>query len=194
MEALRCEQGCGYELVDERYAYCIDPLTFDSADGYSDFEENLSLLRLFCGENGARRAGDPCVTEEDCRPVAADDASRLACEESAGTCAPAPRPEAPPELGASCGLVPTDLWVPGEGVTSTGACDTCHFQLDEGADCVRQACTVHCLYDEDCPSGFSCVCVVEPQGYSNRWYHGRVCSRGPGRDTAAGRTAWLSCP
>jgi hypothetical protein len=105
-------------------------------------------------------------------------------------CAPSTRPATPLEFGQDCGLVQHsqspathDRLVPGI------ACELCHTRFDPDENCLRQACTMRCHYDEDCPDGTVCLCMVQ---YG--MYVGRFCARALDRFTLDGRTAWLNCP
>lgn len=51
-------------------------------------------LTLFC-EEGGRRVGDRCGSDEQCVPQAEGMPGRLRCDRDAGVCAPSPRPTVP---------------------------------------------------------------------------------------------------
>jgi hypothetical protein len=84
-------------------------------------------------------------------------------------------------------------WGSTHDVLAEGAtCDLCHVDWDPSNGCWRQACTMACTFDEDCPEGAVCLCP--PAGTYDVAYPGSFCARVAGRETAADRTAWLSCP
>ena len=168
-----CLKGCGSPDVDPRYAACLGVYDAITPPAHSDYEP------LLCSEGSPKREGDACDGDEACRPSATAD--RLKCESSTKQCAVAPRPTAPLGYGRRCGLAPGDVsssaWI------ATGkTCATCQVRVD--IPCVLQACTTTCVFDEDCPTGSSCVCVPG----------GSICIATTDRTTDEGLTAWLACP
>jgi hypothetical protein len=152
------------------------------------------LLGLYCPRGVAKEAGAPCEDDDDCRP-AADGLSRLSCD-AAGThtCVDGPRPEAPADYGASCGLGPEAVsTLNGEMAITWARCPVCQVARAPGS-CLRQGCTTTCTFDEDCPEGSVCLCPDELEclrgyGVSAPGY----CAAATGRDTPEQRAAGLRC-
>ena len=116
-----------------------------------------------CKENAPKAEGDPCQTDNDCRPVPAvisdDSAERVS---SMRPCDWRVRDRKAPVVadwlalcthsivdslrGSTTGLMP--LTDPG---CSGGVC----MAAGEGA-CVRQGCTKPCRSDDECPAGSQC--------------------------------------
>lgn len=180
-----CEGGtCS---MDPRYSQCR------YVGGSMWLETFEHLTPLFCPENWPRVAGDHCETHADCRPVAEGTVPRLRCDADSSTCVAEPRPEAPAGFGESCGLAPEDhSWLQRDGVetlVSGVMCDVCHAVWNEADGCWRQACTLSCQFDEDCPEGTLCLC---PDLLHE--IHGQFCAAATDRDSSAGRSAGLACP
>jgi hypothetical protein len=170
-------------VPDRRYASCLQRIGTPTAPctGFDDCEH----LRLYCPEGTAKSPGAPCDSDAECRP-AANGASRLRCDLALvpPTCVEEPRPAAPSDYGASCGLTAESVsWINVETVVSLGSCPLCQVMRTE--TCLRQACTQSCTFDEDCPSGSVCLCggwgspVI---GY---------CAAATDRETDEGRAAGL---
>lgn len=175
--------GAACAAPDPRYRLCVDNLQ-RRVPCLGDCEQ----LRLLCAvEGAAKTAGAACHDDLDCRP-AAEGVVRLRCD--GNTCVDDVRPAPPADYGARCGL-PDDYEASlvGEGAISTTAasCDVCQVARAAGG-CLRQACTLRCTYDEDCPAGSICLCsdVLEVGNY---------CAAATDRDTPEGRAAGLAaCP
>lgn len=180
-DVLTCTAGCGTSMwqVDSRYAYCLQSMRLDVSP--------LAMVRLLCAEGAPHVSGDPCLTDDDCRPAAASVTGGLSCDVRSGTCTDVSRPAAPPEFGASCGLMPSDVPTdPDDRVVAGKTCSYCH--VVRGTDCVEQACTMPCEYDEDCPDGAVCLCETTGRGALQQF-----CAKVTTREGSE-RTAWLSCP
>jgi len=176
--AYTCEAECGYP--EPRYS---------NANSHMESELPDHLLRLYCAEGRPKAAGAPCTADQDCRPAGGDPAPRLVCE--SGTCVETERPVIE-GLGRGCGL---DLLpLPSQGRYETQlrqgrTCDLCLTNADQD-DCLRQACTARCEFDEDCPDNFSCV-LHGPEDY------GGAVEQFCVEVTGDARYAWtdgLSCP
>jgi hypothetical protein len=182
-----CERNCG-PGPDHRYAYCLD-------DAYLGVfaDDRDSLLRLLCEEGAPKHFADRCFSDDDCRPVAEGEAPRLYCNLNVYACVPTTRPATPLGFGGDCGITTADLAYPQHPIEDSlyyrGTCELCHLRYDPLEGCVRQACTMPCHYDEDCPEGTVCLCVVRGGEYRERF-----CAGATARTTVAGRTAWLTCP
>jgi hypothetical protein len=181
---MHCASGHCDGTPDPRYAACL-PLLGTPIDPTFDTSARAALLPLYCAEGAPKHAGDSCTTDANCRPAASDVAGALHCDTAAGTCVEQARPPAPPHYGESCGL--TSVASNTEVVTGT-SCGLCHVAADADAGCVRQACTMPCHFDEDCPDGSVCLCATR-----NTTSVLQFCARVTDRTSAAGRTAWLSC-
>jgi hypothetical protein len=128
--------------------------------------------------------GDACQDDLDCRP-AAEGVARLRCEQD--KCVDDARPAPPAEYGQSCGLPDDYLGTfVGEGAieTTAASCSTCQIQRSEDGACLRQACSVRCTYDEDCPAGSICLC--------SELGVGSYCAAATDRTTPEGRAAGLA--
>lgn len=165
---------------DPRYATCGATSPQIPLWGF-DFD---IYYRVHCA-GIARRAGDLCSSDNDCRPSAGD--ARLRCALPAGRCVQTPRPKAPPGYGQSCGLT---SWNNQEVVWDFPRrrrdLPLCHVARDgyEPNACVRQGLTMLCVLDEDCPVGSICLCETYPLP---------VCARATDRTSYEGRTAGLRC-
>ena len=179
-----CSTGAVYECAgscstpDSRYSACFSPAT---TNGWSDLAAFSHLYPIFC-EDEMRRVGDPCSSDGDCRPSL--DGVRLVCGED-DSCSGAPRPSAPDLYGQQCGLdseqVPQNS---NDSVTEGVLCDWCHVVREPGEECVRQACTIACQLDEDCPEGSVCLCFEDQ-------FPTQFCVQTDDRSTP---TNWLMCP
>ncbi len=170
----------GSLIADERYQGCIADLVSSRSATPARAEP---LLRLFCTEGLPHRVGAPCATDDDCRP-AAEGISRLTCDRTSRACATAARPPRPAGFGEQCGAT---YGASGVGsVIATPSCAVCQVTIRVTAvgNCVAQACTMPCDYDEDCPDSAVCLCDGGM----------RYCALVRDRRTWAGRTEWLRCP
>jgi hypothetical protein len=167
---------------DPRYAACT-ALIGTRAEPCSGGD--CEHLLLHCPEGGAKDVGSPCSDDRDCRP-AAEGVARLRCDTGASRCALDTRPPAPASYGESCGLTADQVAIFGtEGVTEVSdVCDLCHVHKADG-ECLRQACTVACTFDEDCPAGSICLCGSFGSPVSG------YCAAATDRVTPAGRAAGL---
>jgi hypothetical protein len=94
------------------------------------------------------------------------------------------RPDAPVDYGASCGLGPDELsFLRGEAVVTGTSCPLC--QVIRTDDCLRQACTIACSFDEDCPARSICLCGDPGSPVTG------YCAAATDRETDAGRAAGL---
>ncbi len=147
------------------------------------------LIWLFCPASQAIMAGTACTSDDDCRPAPVGTA-RLTCNLAKKACELAARPPAPAGYGAQCGLAPAAFpYKPStrDRVVKGATCSLCHAVLAPGKTCVRQACTMVCKYDEDCPAGSVCL-----YGWGTGF---GVCAAGvTDRTTYAGRSAGIGCP
>ncbi len=177
-----CDGDCA-AAWDPRYEECFAGVR-NSEAGLRGLDH---LFPTFC-ESGLKLAGDPCEEDEDCRPSA--DETRLACDLDSLTCVEEPRPEAPSSYGGDCGLGPEyavdDVW---DTVVAGNSCEWCHAIYDTEQGCVRQACTMRCKLDEDCPEGSVCVCVDATGGYG---LPSQFCVQAETRNWEA-RQEWLTC-
>jgi hypothetical protein len=124
-----------------------------------------------CEEVRPKKAGDACMTEEDCLPTPAlPDAqgnlvnTYLTCDGT--TCVNRPPPEVPDYL-AACGEGLFDEVEPGEyGIVAAPECEggLCLYYRRSDAACVDQGCTLRCAADQDCPNGSACVDFDEVSG------------------------------
>ncbi len=176
LQPVGCPDGVCH-LPDPRYAACLRLLGTPSEPCPAG---SCEQIRLYCSD-GPAQAGDPCTDDRDCRP-AAEGAPRLRCG-GEGTCVEEARPEAPEGYGANCGLAAGDVFGPDERVVRAPACPLCQVLPTEG--CLRQACTIECTYDEDCPSGSVCLC--SSFGGAAISY----CAEATDRTTPEGRAAGL---
>jgi len=175
--------------VDPRYARCLN---LAGNTGKRTWMPK-HLLPLMCAEAAARKVGHPCTSDGDCRPVAQGVAPRLVCHK--GVCIQAGRSDcAPITFAQHCGVEVDDLRMigglpdPSDQVLAGKTCKYCHAAWDSKAGCVRQRCTMPCKFDEDCPTGYACLCATSildalPQ----------FCARVTDRVDTPGRTAWLGC-
>jgi hypothetical protein len=175
------------QIPDPRYQYCV--AVFRHPDDVPD-DRFLELLALQCPEASTKVAGASCATDADCRP-AADGAARLRCDipdAGVGTCVAETRPAPNARYGTDCGLPPDLVPFGNEGRVRTDdpACRWCQVARAPGG-CLRQACTMDCILDEDCPEGSICLCGFERAfGY---------CAPATGRELPADRAAGLpACP
>ncbi len=167
---------------DERYYECLSRVQYFSG-------VPTELLRLWCAEGAPHGPGDPCAVDQDCRPVADGAAPRLRCDSATSQCVSEARPLAPAGFGGSCGLTAADVPRASSDQAVPGVtCALCQVVADAAAGCLRQACTVPCHLDEDCPDGTVCLCALSGGLFS------QYCAGATDRTTTAGRTAWLSCP
>ena len=74
-------------------------------------------------------------------------------------------------------------------VVAGNSCEWCHAIYDTEQGCVRQACTMRCKLDEDCPEGSVCVCVDATGGYG---LPSQFCVQAETRNWEA-RQEWLTC-
>ncbi len=142
--------------VDSRYAHCFAPTPA------ADMPDSMAhLFKLSCAETQYAIPGTACQTDDQCRPMAMDVSSRLACDLASHQCNIISRPDRPPDFGASCGLTKADVPFGSETdfVTAGKNCAVCHVAKYLYTECPRQGCTMPCQYDEDCPEGTVCVCV-----------------------------------
>lgn len=180
--------------MDTRYDHCINPKSPNSPT--ASVKDDAHLFKLFCpAEARLSKVGDGCTTDADCRPMHASVKGRLTCDTAAGKCKEVARPASPSNLGKTCGIKATST---SQYMTSdTGFVDpktgaVCHMIWDKTNKCLAQGVTLACKYDEDCPTGMACVCVL---GNMNPLVQGtaQVCAVVTSRDTVAGRTAGLKC-
>ncbi len=178
-----CKGGtCG--ALDPRYGYCVRGLGRVT-------EEHKHLVALYCPETRLAKPGDECVVDADCRPAAASVSTALRCNPSTLVCELAPRPAAPPGYGLPCGLSRKDVGFAtySQDAAMTGkACEVCHVAWLPQTSCFKQACTIRCKLDEDCPAGASCVCIVN--GLSDVQ---QICATATERTTVEGRVAAIAC-
>ncbi len=182
-----CKSGCvKYLDLDKRYRHCLRPET----SFYRIPSTGYHFLDLLCQETTFKKVGAPCKSGDDCRPAAAS-LTRLTCDNSTHACVLTKRKPAPAIFGSSCGLDSSDV-KPGMNFDFAGpgkTCALCHHVWDETAKCMRQACTLSCNYDEDCPDGSVCLCVG-----TNKADMAQICAPATERNTVEGRSAWLKCP
>jgi len=173
---------------DPRYTSCLEFIDDPVLENWEHIPPTL------CAGGWGRRAGDPCATDDDCRPAAEDAAPRLRCDVASSTCVADVRPAAPAGFGASCGLTPADLEEShhdGREILAAGAtCDVCYAAWNEPGNCWRQACTIPCRFDEDCPDGTVCLCPLTAYNA----VPGQFCAAATDRESSAGRSAGLVCP
>lgn len=123
-----------------------------------------SCVLSICRENMPKAAGDPCETDDDCRPVPARTTAStvqnvyLRCDLGMGLCVPGTAPVvadwlAPctPGIVSSLRGMTTGLMQLTDAACSSGVC----MAAGEGS-CVRQGCTKGCRSDDECPQGSRC--------------------------------------
>ena len=190
--AYSCPSGkCGGP-VDRRYESCLRW----SAGASARIPDHL--LRLACGEGKSHVAGDPCKTDEDCRPAAETQPGQLTCDRATSRCVAEMGPVAPSWYGKTCGIGPAEV-VGSFNITLVRGktCDLCLASWPDRAQCLRQACTMPCQFDEDCPAGSVCMCTLGPSGQGVQQFCAPVGSgfsgdrRGAGQDLFA--PGWLKC-
>jgi len=193
-EPIACEGGSCI-VPDARYTDCLNAYG-RKADTCSVSEGTVGtaceLPRLYCPQGAPKHPGDACASDADCRP-AAEGVSRLNCDVGGtATCVEEPRPDAPASYGTSCGFA-NDAFDPYTGATEKVVggpnggddCALCQVAWNAGG-CLRQGCTMTCVFDEDCPEGSVCLC--DDAG-------GRYCAAATDRTTPEGRSAGLApCP
>src|SRR6266496_1211823 len=126
---------------------------------------SMTCPLVVCKENAPKVLGDPCETNDDCRPSpaltggATPENVYLRCDITAGTCVSATAPVladwlAPctPHVLASFMGVTTGLQAVVDSRCSSGLC------LAAGeTTCVRQGCTMACRSDDECPMSSLCM-------------------------------------
>ena len=174
-DPMLCSDGCS--APDPRYAACLGPNRATAFEAHQ---------RLLCKEVAPRNVGDPCSEDEDCRPAMESIEGKLVCDDETRQCVEQPRAIAPDHYGDVCDELPVGY--AGENVTPVAApsgCTHCYWYKSYELSCVRQAKTITCTFDEDCPNGSVCLCVPGTE-YS-------VCGDASDRTTVEGRTAWMEC-
>ncbi len=156
--------------------------------GCSASEISTSTLcpLAICKENVPKVAGDPCETDDECRPSRARTTGTttpenvyLRCDVAAGICVSADPPVladwlagCTPGLLTSLGGVNTGLVRISDPQCSSGLC-----MAAGETTCVRNGCTMACRSDDECPTGAICTgascdpfavdrtgfCAVSPQ-------------------------------
>lgn len=184
------------QKLDARYEHCINPKKGYPMAMPADSKYHPHLFALFCPADAPlAKAGDACKTDAACRPMHASVKGRLTCDKAAGKCKEVARPAAPANLGKTCGLKDDGTLknrTADYGYTDPNTGVVCHWRWDSKNSCLAQGVTTTCRYDEDCPKGMVCVCVV---GNNQPLVAGayQVCAAATSRDTVAGRTAGLKC-
>jgi len=120
-----------------------------------------------CKENVPKHAGDPCETDDDCRPSKATVNGTqisnvyLACDLATGLCVT----RAPTTLADWMAPCSRSVVAPLEGMPDQGSpqlyndpgCSGGLCIAASDGTCVRQGCTKHCRTDDECPSGSQCA-------------------------------------
>jgi hypothetical protein len=123
-----------------------------------------------CKENAPKHAGDPCETDDDCRPSKATVNGTqisnvyLACDLATGLCVTrAPTALADWKAPCSASVVAPLRGMPNQGSVQLYSDPGCSAGLCMAASdgtCVRQSCTKRCRSDDECPSGSQCAGVA----------------------------------
>jgi len=144
---------------------------------------------LYCPASQAIKVGSTCASDAECRPAPVGTA-RLSCDKVKKTCQATTRPAAPASFGKGCGLTVSNYQYKSakqDHLVVGPSCSTCHAIWDPAKSCVKQACTMACKYDEDCPTGTICLCPIYKGGK-------QYCAAATSRTNVAGRAAALKCP
>lgn len=164
-----CLVGTPYMCTSRR---CAEPAERDRRYDEPFCSQNGPLppsrLRLLCAEGRPHRMGDNCKTDDECRPAAAG-IQALRCDASTLRCVLASRPAAPRGYGEPCGRRPS----------GGAACPVCLSATDDSG-CLREACSMPCWYDDDCPDGSICLCD-------------QICAEAKERRPDLRRLPWLKC-
>lgn len=125
-----------------------------------------------CRENVPKKPGDPCQTDDDCRPTQADSSTtmvtntHLACDTAAKACAAAAGPTVADWLKPCSADVVAQTAPAGTRAFDRGAPDPgcaegwCAAARVEGAACVANSCTRACTSDDQCPAESTCILFV----------------------------------
>ncbi len=185
-EITSCDNGC-LENVSEnpRYMHVMQ----ECFEGIREpnVHELAHLYPYFC-EASLKLAGMTCYHDEHCRPSA--DENRLVCDLVVSKCVIAFRPVAPIGFGEHCGLENDRPGSYEDIVVSGVTCEWCHVLYDGKNECLRQACTIPCKLDEDCPEGSHCLCLGYIESFIDEPY--QVCVRTEDYNQSS-RREWLSC-
>jgi hypothetical protein len=153
-----CERGCRTDIPDIRH----DP---------------NEPIEHMCEEFRPKQVGEPCQTEEDCRPEVATVTEEgivnvyLTCDTAAGACIAREAPVVPDWL-APCGLTPQGSPDFGYRFVETDACSGGVCIARENESCVEQGCSIYCASDGECPAGSYCesdagVCYTGYPGHTD---------------------------
>jgi hypothetical protein len=146
-----CAEGCGTARMFDTLGVCPTDL---------------------CHENVPKKAGDPCQTDDDCRPTEAQSSTTmvtntyLACDTAAKACVATPGPTVADWMKPCSADVLAQIGPAGTRAFDRGAPDPgcakgwCAAARVEGAACVANSCTRACMSDDQCPAGSTCILFV----------------------------------
>jgi len=173
-------EECQTSPTDTRYEGCFE---------YSFTENNdLNLLShffpAFC-EEGFKNTGTTCENDDDCRPSA--DANKLRCNFNTNLCEIMDRPNPTVGYGGNCGL--SEDTIVNKEIIKGETCEWCHVYESTDPACLKQACTMTCKFDEDCPEGSVCLCLGSLDSQQPFQFCVQTVER-----TEEARREWLNCP
>ena len=131
-----------------------------------------------CGNCGhillvPKKAGDPCQTDDDCRPTEAQSSrtmvtnTYLACDTAAKACVATAGPTVADWMKPCSPDVVAQIAPAGStrafdrGAPDPGCAEGwCAAARVEGAACVANSCTRACTSDDQCPDGSTCILFV----------------------------------
>lgn len=139
----QCKQGCAIKQIHDPW---IDP-------------------KKLCVEEQPNKVGDPCESDEQCKPPDTTYSeqrepivSYLFCDTQQGTCQEGEPPVIEGYL-EECQIENTGRPFGAFGAIEGPNCpgDICLIYGDRTNNCIAQACTQTCTKDQDCPQGSTCT-------------------------------------
>lgn len=174
---LQCKSSC-IKIFDARYKNCHYDRIILPSDPLAE------IARLKCQDTANREVGSSCQSDAECRPAKDTVSGRLICDLTTKMCKEVPRPTLD-GYGGSCGtFTPPNT----RSVITLDDGSICVVEKDFENNCWKQAKTLSCVFDEDCPVGSICLCDTNLQ------HDYKIC--GP-ENTDGSRKLdpnWLTCP